>query len=290
MRHAAGLPESVRRKAEALLAGEAEIAPLQDAATVALVRDGEQGLEVFLQRRPATMAFAAGMVVFPGGRVEEQDTDPDLPWVGEPPVDIPFDYGRDIILDVARTADPGEVYRWLIAAAVRETLEEAGVLLATPVSDWPDDDRIETARQELHEGRQLAAVLADLRVALDYGSLQAYAHWMTPAVEPRRYDTRFFIAALPQGQQPRSASAESEEAFWIRPADALGRLREGGVAMLPPTVAALSALGAEDGVAVALAAGHRSGLRPILPHPFADEGEIEWRLIDGYTGQLLAEA
>ena len=85
-----GLPESVRRRAAELLEGKLDVVPLRDAATVALLRDSPSGLEVFMQRRTSTLAFAAGMYVFPGGRVEENDTDPGVPFRDGPPDPVPF--------------------------------------------------------------------------------------------------------------------------------------------------------------------------------------------------------
>lgn len=286
MEQFAGLPETVRIKAAELLAGRAQVPPLRDAATVALLRDGVSGLEVFMQRRVTGMAFAGGRYVFPGGAVEVQDTDESLPWVSGP-AEAPFAYGDDIVLAVARSDPPEVVHRWLVAAGVRETLEEAGVLLAQPLGSAPTADEIEAARNRLLAGDPLKQVLNDLGVALRADLLVAFEHWITPAVEPRRYDTRFFLAALPPGQEARSASGESDLAQWTRPAEILARAQAGEVLMLPPTVAALTALAAADSVAAAVAGGHREGLRPVLPHPYRDGDGIGWRLIDGYTGEPL---
>jgi 8-oxo-dGTP pyrophosphatase MutT (NUDIX family) len=283
------LPHGIREKADALLAGTLDVVPLRDAATVVLLRDGPAGLEVYMQRRTRTLAFAAGLYVFPGGRVEAADEEDAVPFAEAPPRPIPFAVGGDIVLDRPGPADAGSMYRGLVVAAVRETLEEAGVLLAVT-------DRGPVTQQDAHRVR--AAVLADAPLStalaqvgarLTYSDLIAYAHWMTPAVEVRRFDTRFFVAALPPGQRARSASGESEDSGWVRPGAMLDRMAAGEVGMLPPTIAALQALQHQVDAASVVAAGHRPGLRPVLPHPFRDGAEVRWRLVDGYTGQELGQ-
>lgn len=283
----ADLPHGVREKAAALLAGTLDVVPLWDAATVVLLRDGPEGLEVYMQRRTRTLAFAAGLYVFPGGRVEAADQQEAVPFADRPPEPVPFAVGGDIVLDVRGPDDAESMYRGLVVAAVRETLEEAGVLLAVtdrgPVSQ-ADAHRV---REAVLADTPLSAALADVGARLVFSDLIAYAHWMTPAVEVRRFDTRFFVAALPPGQQARSASGESEDSGWVRPAAMLDRMAAGDVGMLPPTIAALQALRHEADAAGVVAAGHRPGLRPVLPHPFREGADVAWRLVDGYTGRDL---
>jgi 8-oxo-dGTP pyrophosphatase MutT (NUDIX family) len=273
-------------RAEALLAGRIAVPPLRDAATVALVRDGAQGLEVFVQRRPSSMVFAPGMVVFPGGRVEPADFDPEIPFQGSPPEPAPFGIGPDVLTGAAAAApDAAAMHRALLAAAVRETLEEAGVLLAAGRFGPAQLDR---AQQRLAAGEPLAPVLAGIGAAIRFDDFAALSHWITPAVEPRRYDTRFFVALVPDGAQPHAASAESEAAGWAAPAQLLADRAAGEVRLLPPTMAALAELAALPDAAAALAAGHRPGLRPLLPHPWRDaDGTVKWRLIDGYDGAVI---
>jgi len=279
-----GLPQAVADRAAALLGGRLEVVPLRDAATVALLRDGPDGLEVYMQRRTSTLAFAPGMYVFPGGRVEEQDGDPDLKFDGELPQPIPFASGGDILLGRPGPTDAATTYRQLVAAAVRETLEESGVLLAVRDSRPVDPAIAMKVRDALLGGQALAAALNASGVRLSFDLLVGYSHWMTPAVEVRRYDTRFFLARVPDAQEAYSASTESDAGSWVQPAQMLQRLSDGEVVMLPPTSAALTALAAETDAASAIAAGHRQALRPVLPHPFDEDGQIRWRLIDGYAG------
>ncbi len=283
------LPHGVRERAAALLDGTLDVVPLRDAATVVLLRDGPDGLQVYLQRRTRTLAFAAGMYVFPGGRVEAADRDEALPFADPQPRPIPFAVGGDIVLGVPRAEDEASMYRGLVVAAIRETLEEAGVLLAVTDAGPVSQQQVHRVREAVLADTPLPAALAGVGARLTYSSLVAYAHWMTPAVEVRRFDTRFFVAALPPGQQARSASGESEDAGWVRPGVMLDRMSAGEVVMLPPTIAALRALQHAPDAAAVLAAGHRRGLRPVLPHPFrdADDAAVTWRLVDGYTGRDL---
>jgi 8-oxo-dGTP pyrophosphatase MutT (NUDIX family) len=242
---------------------------VRDASTVVLLRDAVDrprggasggGIEAYLLRRTATMAFAGGMFVFPGGRVDPADSRPDVPWVGPPFAEVMH----------ALDAEPG-LARALVCAAVRETFEECGVLLASPTGTdgalaEPDDqgwlaDRLAMERRELG----LAEMLVRRELALRVDLLAPWARWITPEVEPRRYDTRFFVAALPPGQQPGAVSGEADRMVWMSPAEALERHAAGTMRMLPPTAYTLAELAAFDDVAGVLAAARRRDLSPIMP-------------------------
>ena len=169
----------------------------KQAATVLLLRDGTPGLEVYLLRRTRGMPFAGGMTAYPGGGVDDRDGDIDIAWVGPPPQQWATAFGCD-----ERTA------RELVCAAVRETFEEAGVLLAgvpggDVVPDVSGDDWEEQRQALLTRDLSLAGLLAGRGLALRSDLLRPFAHWITPPVEPRRYDTKFFAAALPPGQHAR---------------------------------------------------------------------------------------
>ena len=160
---------------------------------------------------------------------------------------------------------------WLVAA-IRETFEECGVLLVRP-SPYEDV-------QALRE-RPFAAVLEALsaRPALD--ALVPFAHWVTPEVESRRFDTRFYAAAMPEGQRMGALTGEHQAVGWFRPLDAAS------LPMLPPTAAALADLAGFGTVAEALSAP-RSPV-PVMPRPVADgDGGIRWVLVDAGTGEQLA--
>jgi 8-oxo-dGTP pyrophosphatase MutT (NUDIX family) len=262
-----------------VLEGTVAPAPLRDAATVLLLREGVEGVEVYLLRRVSSMAFAAGMTVFPGGGVDERDAeDPGTGagWVGPPPREWAgvFTDGDD------------RLARALVCAAVRETFEESGVVLAGPSADSVvtdvDDDSWETDRQALLAREQaLGAVLLRRRLVLRADLLRPWAHWVTPEVEPIRYDTRFFAAALPRHQRPRDVGGEADRHSWRRPADALAAWRRGEMAMMPPTTVALEALLGHEDVASVLAA--RQEVRRVLPRLVPDGRGVEL-LLPGQPG------
>lgn len=198
----------------------------RDAATVILLRDTEQGMEVFLQRRVAAMAFAGGMTVFPGGGVDSRDEDASVHWVGPPPGDWAAWFGG---------TEP--LARALVCAAVRETFEESGVLLAgTESAIVGDASRYADARRRL-ESRELslAAFLTEAGLTLRADLLRPWAHWITPVQEKRRYDTRFFVAVLPSGQHADGETTEAESSGWQKPQDALADAEAGRSALMPPT-------------------------------------------------------
>jgi 8-oxo-dGTP pyrophosphatase MutT (NUDIX family) len=233
------------------------------AATVVLLRDGRDGLEAYLQRRPVAMGFAGGLWVFPGGRVDAADHDPgaDLSWAGPSPEEWAGRLGLDA----------GEA-RGHVVAACRETLEEAGVLLATPA---PGAAETAHARSQLLAGEaRFAGVLARLGVRLDTGRLRYWAWWVTPEEEPRRYDTRFFMAGVPAGAAVTAHLAEAERERWLPPAVAAA---DQGMPMLPPTRYALRDLAPFATVEEALAAAGARRVERILPVLEGDELVMPWR-------------
>lgn len=232
-------------RARLLLAGELVPPSPRPAATVALVRDGADGLEVYLLRRVRGMSFAAGMHVFPGGSVDPADRkDPEsqVAWVGPDPAWWAGRFGADEGLAGA-----------LVSAAVRETFEEAGVLLAGPSADELVDDVSgddwEDERAALEAGRQsLSQLLLRRGLLLRADLLAPLAHWITPEIELKRFDTRFFVAALPERQICRDAGTEADRRLWIRPQDALSS----GLTMMRPTTAVLKDLAGHPNVDSAL--------------------------------------
>ncbi|MGH3451000.1 MAG: NUDIX hydrolase [Haloechinothrix sp.] len=206
----------------------------RDAATVMLLRDGADGVEVFLQRRVAAMAFAPGMTVFPGGGVDTRDTDAEVRWAGPPAEEWAAWFG----------CAPG-LARALVCAAVRETFEESGVLLAGPDPGTVVDDAVpyHQAREGLISRKlSLAEFLAGADLVLRADLLRAWSAWVTPEAEPRRYDTRFFLALLPAGQHADGATTEADTSGWMRPASALADAREGRSTLLPPTLVSVTEL------------------------------------------------
>jgi 8-oxo-dGTP pyrophosphatase MutT (NUDIX family) len=204
----------------------------RDASTVVLLREGdgrEGGLGVYLLRRARAMAFAAGSCVFPGGGVDPRDADASIGWAGP---------SAQAWGDLLGTSGP--LARALVCAAVRETFEESGVLLAGPATDTVVGDTTgaawENDRRRL-EAREVAfsEVLARRRLVLRTDLLVWWGSWITPVQEPRRYDTRFFLARLPEGQVTRDVSSESEEVLWLPVREVLDAVDAGRLTMLPPT-------------------------------------------------------
>ncbi|MET8756495.1 NUDIX hydrolase [Lentzea sp. NPDC004782] len=208
----------------------------RDAVTVVLLRDGAHGLEAFLLRRVKGMAFAGGMSVFPGGGVDQRDADTSVAWAGPSPQWWGSVFGVD---------EP--TARAFVCAAVRETFEESGVLLAGPdaASVVADTSAYERARRQLVDREiSLAQFLAASNLVLRADLLRPWANWVTPYEEPRRYDTRFFVAALPEGQRADGETTEASDASWQRPADAVQDAREGRRMLMPPTWRTLDEVGA----------------------------------------------
>ncbi len=200
------------------------IAPLRPAATILLLRDAPDGLEVWLMERARSVGFMASAWVFPGGRVDPGDAD--APAVGGEHPDIPRAF-------------------WV--AAARELWEEAGVRLG-------DDG------------------------AWDVRAMTPWAHWITPEVEPRRYDTWFFAAALPAGAEATPDGREASRGGWYAPAAARALAMAGALPVAPPTLRTLDELCAFDDVASALGAVRATP--PICPR-FQQEGEDLWVLLPG---------
>ena len=256
------LPESFVAGARAFADGTKQPVEPRDASTVVLLREGDDapgGLEVYLLRRTLDMAFAGGFCVFPGGGVDKRDFDHQIGWVGPSPQEW---------ADLLGTSE--EHARALVCAAVRETFEESGVLLAGPtedtvVGDTTGDDW-EKDRQRL-EARELAFTdfLDQRGLRLRTDLLELWGSWVTPVFEPRRYDTRFFVAALPQGQVTRDVSTESDHVVWMKVRDVIDAVDDGAMAMLPPTYATCLELYAHTTTAAALESAAGRDRTPILP-------------------------
>ena len=229
------------------------------AATVALVRDGAQGLEVLMMVRPMAAAFAPRAFVFPGGRIDESDAD--AGWAELLDID---DAGRALIEEDG--ADDGmpsaTAFR---VGAIREMFEESAMLIGS--TQPPDPAWAADARTRVHGGSEsFQSVLRAAGLRLCPADLVHFARWITPESEPKRYDTRFYVAAIPGGQTPSAAPGEVESLTWITPAEALGNANNADAYVMPPTRAALEGLSKYADVASALPGMHESrNLRPVLP-------------------------
>jgi 8-oxo-dGTP pyrophosphatase MutT (NUDIX family) len=218
----------------------------RDAVTVVLLRDGAAGIEAFLLRRVKGMAFAGGMTVFPGGGVDPRDADTSVAWAGPSP-----EWWGSVF-----NVEPS-LARALVCAAVRETFEESGVLLAGPdaTSVVADISAFAEARRQLVDRElSLAQFLKNEDLVLRADLLRPWANWVTPYEEPRRYDTRFFVAALPTGQRADGETTEASDASWQTPAEAIADAQEGRRMLMPPTWRTLDEVGAHGTVAEVMAA------------------------------------
>ncbi len=208
----------------------ADLTPLP-AATVTLVRDGAQGLEVLMMKRNMQSAFVPGRYLFPGGSVDPGDGLADI-------------YARCVgFTDAAASRrlgiESGGLAYWV--AAIRESFEESGLLLA-----HGENSRQVTHEQaaELAQHRKAVAagelpfdtLLRDAGLRLAVDTLVYFAHWITPPGAPRRYDTRFFLAHAPVGQEPVHDNDEMTESVWINPREGVERHEAGTFKLMTPTI------------------------------------------------------
>lgn len=239
-----------------------------------LVRDTPDGVEVFMLQRTHSAVFANGQYVFPGGKVDDADHAAEL----EPYCDT-----TDTVAS-ARMGMASGGLAWLVAA-VRECFEEAGVLLARPAGSgdlisFDDADvasRFNEARRLVHDGSRSMIELCqaeDLVISVD--DVVLVDHWVTPIGEPRRFDTRFFVALAPPEQTPLHDDVETITSLWVRPDDALQMWQAGELQMLPPTVVSLRFLAAHATTADVMAASRAVGVPPV----------IEPRLVLNEAGQM----
>jgi 8-oxo-dGTP pyrophosphatase MutT (NUDIX family) len=249
----------------------------KDSATTMLVRDRDTtvpgGIEVFLLRRVVGMAFAGGMTAFPGGGVDRRDADATVAWHGPAP-----DWWAE------RFSVPPSLARELVCAAVRETFEESGVLLAGPSSDAVVSDTrpYAAARQALVDREiSLAGFLADAGLVLRADLLRPWANWVTPVEERRRFDTRFFLAAVPAGQRADGATSEASDAGWYTPTEALDDWKQGRRGLLPPTWTTLAEL--EECGSLADAMARERTITKLIPRVVRDGGVLRV-VVDGEPG------
>ena len=255
------LPEWSERIAD-YLDGRLAPEPARLAATVVLLRESSDGSssapEVYLLKRATTMSFAGGRYAFPGGRVDPRDSDASVAWAGPSAEEWGERFG-------CSAADA----RALVCAAVREMFEETGVLFAGPsptsVVESTADDAWEADRRAL-ETRELSfsELLTHRSLVLRTDLLGAWSRWITPEFEPRRYDTAFFVAALPAGQHARDVSGEADTTVWTPAAQAVADHEAGKVSMLPPTITTLRQVSGYVSADAALAASFGRDLTPII--------------------------
>lgn len=255
---------------------------LRDAATVMLVRDGQSGLEVFMLRRNLNSDFVGGAYVFPGGAVDTEDRHADLERVSRGRSD---DQASNLL-----GLDRGGLAFWV--AAIRESFEEAGVLLATDdtgaVVSFADPEvaaRFAIHRKEVDSGaRRLIEVceIEDLVLAVD--QIHYFSHWITPEGAPRRYDTRFFVCAEPPEQVPLHDDRETIANLWIKPEEALRLHRAGEFDLIFPTIKSLETISTFARAADLLAAAAAIEEVPTILPRISDDGHGVRILLPGDEG------
>jgi 8-oxo-dGTP pyrophosphatase MutT (NUDIX family) len=197
------------------------------------------------------MAFAGGMTVFPGGGVDASDRPDPGRWAGPDP----RWWGDRLQVDA-------DLAGALVHAAVRETFEECGVLLAGPgTPPGLDQHRADVVARR----RSFTDMLADTGMVLRADLLQAWARWITPLGSPRRYDTVFFVALVPDGQEADAHTTEAVEALWWHPDEALERWQEDEMRLMAPTARTLQEIAGLGDSAAVLAAARERVIRPIVP-------------------------
>jgi len=251
-----------------------------DATTVILMRpcdSDDSDFELFMVKRHGKSAFMANAYVYPGGRLEDGDRDPAL-----------LDHTTGWDDSDHETGLPGlrsPSSRALLLAGVREAFEEAGVLLAHAADD-PERRPIELGDtpHTLRFARWRAALQADEHSLLDMArdehlafpldQLHPFAHWITPEVEPRRYDTWFVVARCPPDQELAHDEKETVDSLWVTPADALKRYAEGEMQLAPPTFRTLEELDALGTMARVEARCEQEPIPAIMPHFVSEDGDL----------------
>jgi 8-oxo-dGTP pyrophosphatase MutT (NUDIX family) len=216
------------------------VQPIRPAATVILVREAEPGYEILMLRRTSDAAFAGGMYVFPGGRVD-----------GDDHLHLYDAFRRGpTAAQAAQQRALGDEWRGYWIACIRESFEEAGVLLAYDAAGRLVDPaepqhraRLEAHRHALNAGeRSLADICAAESLTLAVDRIHYFNRWITPEGRPRRFDTRFFVAVAPPGQHGRHDAKETDDSLWVRPHDALARNDAGDFGLMGVTRKQLEAL------------------------------------------------
>jgi 8-oxo-dGTP pyrophosphatase MutT (NUDIX family) len=243
-------------------------AAARPAAAVLLARDGEEELELFMVRRPANAAAFADVWVFPGGTVHADDAAP-LPGEGI----APSEALRRLTERGGVPPADGEAALALHRAAVRELFEEAGVLLARPATTAA---RVAVLREDRRAGAPLGVLLERAELSADLAALTYFSHWITPGDRPRRFDSRFFVAALPARQEAGHCGDETCDGAWIAPRAALGRYAAGDFPLVLPTRMHLQRLTPYRRVAHLLGDAAAKPIRTVMPGRPAAADDGRW--------------
>lgn len=244
----------------------------RDASTVLPLRDGTDGLEVFMVKRSSTLGFLGGHHVFPGGAVDAQDADPAFEELLE---------GFDAVECTRRfgVSDPVRA-RAHVVAAIRELFEESGILLASGDAPRAGDGDEERRRRQAARARvaggelAFARFLADERLRLQAGGLWYFAHWITPKSGEKRFDTRFFVVRMPEGQLARHDRHETIAGEWVRPRAALERYARREIELVPPTICSLDRLALHGSVEEVLEAARTLDVVTVIPRITLLDGTV----------------
>ncbi|MFQ5533316.1 MAG: hypothetical protein ACE5EM_00645 [Sphingomonadales bacterium] len=263
----------------------AEIGPPIPSATILLLRDSDRGLEVFMVKRHHQIDFASGALVFPGGKVDPGDMDPAL---------------GSRCAGAEHFREHGLGYA---VAAIREAFEESGVLLARGrgYGELITGDRLTEIRVKYRDDiasgvGTLADMVADEDLILACDLLVPFAHWVTPEIVPKRFETRFFLVGAHDDHRPEHDGSESVDSLWIRPADALTAAEDGDAVIVFPTRLNLEKLARANTVAEAIEKARREPIVRVLPTVFnTDQGawlripdDVGYETIEGPVDPVLA--
>jgi len=230
--------------------------PAAPSATVVLLRDGPAGLEVFLLQRHGQSEVLGGAYVFPGGKADPEDQD----WAGR--LDRP---ASELHAQLGEPDLPEAAAAGLFVTAIRELFEETGLLLAHVA---PQQAR--EAWAALRAGPRFDELLGPTGIRLAAGALHPWSRWITPklsSVTRKRFDTRFFVATVPPGQEPAHDTHEATASVWLPPREALRRYWEGAIELAPPQIMSLSHLARHTSVAGVVAAAQGRTPPCIRPEP-----------------------
>jgi 8-oxo-dGTP pyrophosphatase MutT (NUDIX family) len=252
--------------------------PARPAATTLIVRDGPSGLDVLMVKRSMQASFMPGAYVFPGGAVDAAD--------GAAPSLAACDEPADMLLQrIDSVTGVGDQAAAFAVAALRECFEECGLWLgahAAAAVDWT------TLRARLHAGAALHDLATDAGAQLHTGGLQPWAHWVTPAGVPKRFDTLFFVALAPPGQSPSVDAGETTTLEWVHPPAALAAQARGEFQMEFATVAVMRTLEGHAAQPAQALLDHAASLRHIpavQPRLLLNEqGHIRGALLPGQPG------
>ena len=253
--------------------------PPRAAATVVMLRDATQGMEVFLLQRHGLSDVLGGAYVFPGGKIDVTDA------ALAPHLDQP---AHALYAALAEPETEVAMAASCFVAALREVFEESCVLFAHAATT----QQVAQATALLREGFSFAEMLSRLRLQLDTRSVLPWSRWITPmmaSVSNKRFDTRFFVSAVPMDQTAQHDNHEATESVWLAPRTALAQYWEGQIELAPPQIMSLAHLARHASVASVLAEARSKRPALVRPEPFDDENGTRVLCYPGDTRHSVRE-